>query len=265
MFIGIVVVLIILIWLITNTIKIVPEYERGVVFRLGRLMGARGPGLFLLIPGIEKMVKMSLRTITFEVTPQEMMTKDNVPVQVNAVIWFRIIDPSKAVVNVENFSLATMQVAQTTLRSVLGQVDLDSLLSDRETINSKLQQIIDEQTAPWGIKVSLVEVKDVQVPDTMKRMMARQAEVERDRRAKVINAEGEFQASEKLVMAGQKMSENPLAIQLRYLQTATEIASSDKTSTLVFPIPIELFNLFTKIIDNKKPAEETENKKTEDK
>ncbi|MCL5674131.1 MAG: slipin family protein [Candidatus Omnitrophica bacterium] len=256
MFLGIVAGVIILIWLITNTIKIVPEYERGVVFRLGRLMGSRGPGLFLLIPGIEKMVKMSLRTVTFEVTPQEMMTKDNVPVQVNAVVWFRIIDPSKAVVNVENFSLATMQVSQTTLRSVLGQVDLDGLLSDRDTINAKLQQIIDEQTSPWGIKVSLVEVKDVQVPDTMKRMMARQAEVERDRRAKVINAEGEFQASEKLVAAGKKMSENPLAIQLRYLQTATEIAASDKTSTLVFPIPVELFSLFTtKMVENKKPVE----------
>ncbi len=261
MFIGIVVGIIVLVWIITNTIKIVPEYERGVIFRLGRLMGTRGPGFFLLIPGVEKMVKMSLRTITFEVTPQEVMTKDNVPVQVNAVLWFRIIDPSKAVVNVENFSLATMQVSQTTLRSVIGQVELDQVLTERDTINHKLQQIIDEQTVPWGIKVSLVEIKDVQVPDAMKKMMARQAEVERERRAKIINAEGEFQASEKLVAAGVKMSENPLAIQLRYLQTATEIASSDKTSTLIFPIPVEFLNLFASMVSKKS----TEDKKPENK
>ncbi|MCM8822211.1 MAG: slipin family protein [Candidatus Omnitrophica bacterium] len=236
--------------IITNTVKIVPEYERGVIFRLGRLIGPRGPGLFFLIPGVERMVKVSLRTVTFDVTPQEVMTKDNVPIKVNAVVWFRVMDPSKAIVEVENYRLSTMQIAQTTLRGVLGQMELDEILSERDKINHKLQQIIDEQTDPWGIKVSIVEIKEVELPDTMKRAMARQAEVERERRAKVINAEGEYQASEKLVAAARKLSEVPIAIQLRYLQTASEIAT-EKNSTLVFPLPIELFSAFKSLIDKK--------------
>ncbi|MCM8828069.1 MAG: slipin family protein, partial [Candidatus Omnitrophica bacterium] len=203
-----------------------------------------------LIPGVERMVKVSLRTVTFDVTPQEVMTKDNVPIKVNAVVWFRVMDPSKAIVEVENYRLSTMQIAQTTLRGVLGQMELDEILSERDKINHKLQQIIDEQPDPWGIKVSIVEIKEVELPDTMKRAMARQAEVERERRAKVINAEGEYQASEKLVAAARKLSEVPIAIQLRYLQTASEIAT-EKNSTLVFPLPIELFSAFKSLIDKK--------------
>lgn len=240
----------VLITIITNTIKIVPEYERGVVFRLGRLMGPRGPGLFFLIPGVEKMIKVSLRTVTFDVTPQEVMTRDNVPIKVNAVVWFRVMDPSKAIVEVENYHLSTMQIAQTTLRGVLGQMELDEILSERDKINHKLQQIIDEQTDPWGIKVSIVEIKEVELPDAMKRAMARQAEVERERRAKVINAEGEYQASEKLVAAARKLSEVPIAIQLRYLQTASEIAT-EKNSTLVFPLPLEMFSVFKQMAEKK--------------
>ncbi|MCX7705084.1 MAG: slipin family protein [bacterium] len=233
--------------ILSNTIKIVAQYERGVVFRLGRLMEPpRGPGLTWLIPGIEKMVRVSLRTVTFDVTPQEVMTRDNVPIKVNAVVWFRVMDPAKAIVEVENYHLSTMQIAQTTLRGVLGQMELDEILSERDKINHRLQQIIDEQTDPWGIKVSIVEIKEVELPDTMKRAMARQAEVERERRAKVINAEGEYQASEKLVAAAKKLSEVPIAIQLRYLQTASEIAT-EKNSTLVFPIPLELFSVFKRM------------------
>lgn len=233
-----------LVIIISNAIKIIPQYERGVVFRLGKLMEPpRGPGLTWLIPGIERMVRVSLRTVTFDVTPQEVMTRDNVPIKVNAVVWFRVMDPAKAIVEVENYHLSTMQIAQTTLRGVLGQMELDEILSERDKINHRLQQIIDEQTDPWGIKVSIVEIKEVELPDTMKRAMARQAEVERERRAKVINAEGEYQASEKLVAAAKKLSEVPIAIQLRYLQTASEIAT-EKNSTLVFPIPLELFSVF---------------------
>ena len=231
--------------IIANTIRVVNEYERGVIFRLGRLIGAKGPGLFFLIPIVDRMVKISLRTVTFDVTPQEIITKDNVPVKVNAVIYFRVIDPCKAVVDVENYQLATMQIAQTTLRGVLGQSELDDLLSEREKINQRLQQIIDEQTDPWGIKVSIVEVKEVELPETMKRAMASQAESERNRRAKIINAEGEFQASEKLVAASRILEQSPLGIQLRYLQVATEIAS-EKNSTLVFPLPLELFGAWLK-------------------
>ncbi|MBU2495327.1 MAG: slipin family protein [Candidatus Omnitrophota bacterium] len=231
--------------IISNTIRVVSEYERGVIFRLGRLIGAKGPGLFFLIPIVDRMVKISLRTVTFDVTPQEIITKDNVPVKVNAVIYFRVLDPCKAVVDVENYQLATMQIAQTTLRGVLGQSELDDLLSEREKINQKLQQIIDGQTDPWGIKVSIVEVKEVELPDTMKRAMASQAESERNRRAKIINAEGEFQASEKLVAASRILEQSPLGIQLRYLQVATEIAS-EKNSTLVFPLPLELFGAWLK-------------------
>ena len=231
--------------IISNMIRVVNEYERGVIFRLGRLIGAKGPGLFFLIPIVDRMVKISLRTVTFDVTPQEIITRDNVPVKVNAVVYFRVLDPCKAVVEVENYQLATMQIAQTTLRGVLGQSELDDLLSEREKINQKLQQIIDEQTDPWGIKVSIVEVKEVELPDTMKRAMASQAESERNRRAKIINAEGEFQASEKLVAASRILEQSPLGIQLRYLQVATEIAS-EKNSTLVFPLPLELFGAWLK-------------------
>jgi len=231
--------------IISNMIRVVNEYERGVIFRLGRLIGAKGPGLFFLIPIVDRMVKISLRTVTFDVTPQEIITRDNVPVKVNAVVYFRVLDPCKAVVEVENYQLATMQIAQTTLRGVLGQSELDDLLSEREKINQKLQQIIDEQTDHWGIKVSIVEVKEVELPDTMKRAMASQAESERNRRAKIINAEGEFQASEKLVAASRILEQSPLGIQLRYLQVATEIAS-EKNSTLVFPLPLELFGAWLK-------------------
>jgi len=254
MFVWAVLGIIVAMMLITSTVKVVPEYERGVVFRLGRLVGPRGPGLFFLIPGIERMIKVSLRTVTFDVTPQEVMTRDNVPIKVNAVVWFRVMDPSKAIVEVENYRLSTMQIAQTTLRGVLGQMELDEILAERDKINHKLQQIIDEQTDPWGIKVSIVEIKEVELPDTMKRAMARQAEVERDRRAKVINAEGEYQASEKLVAAARRLSEVPIAIQLRYLQTASEIAT-EKNSTLVFPIPIEMFSFLKQSMEKK--AEQT--------
>ena len=231
--------------IMSNMIRVVNEYERGVIFRLGRLIGAKGPGLFFLIPIVDRMVKISLRTVTFDVTPQEIITRDNVPVKVNAVVYFRVLDPCKAVVEVENYQMATMQIAQTTLRGVLGQSELDDLLSEREKINQRLQQIIDEQTDPWGIKVSIVEVKEVELPDTMKRAMASQAESERNRRAKIINAEGEFQASEKLVAASRILEQSPLGIQLRYLQVATEIAS-EKNSTLVFPLPLELFGAWLK-------------------
>jgi len=234
---------VIFLMLLFNTIRVLNEYERGVIFRLGRLVGARGPGLFFLIPFIERMVKISLRTVTFDITPQEVMTKDNVPIKVNAVVWFRVMDPQKAVVDVENYQQATIQIAQTTLRGVTGHHELDEILSEREKINEKLQQIIDERTDPWGIKVSIVEIKEVELPDSMKRAMARQAEVERERRAKVINAEGEFQASEKLRDAARILSEVPAAMQLRFLQTAAEIAT-EKNSTLVFPLPMELLKLF---------------------
>ena len=234
---------IVIFFILANAIKIVTEYERGVVFRLGRLVGARGPGLIFIIPIIERMVKVSLRTLTFDVTPQEVMTKDNVPIKINAVVWFRVMDPTKAVVEVENYQLATMQIAQTTLRGVAGQLELDEILAEREKINQRLQQIIDEQTDPWGIKVSIVEIKEVELPDSMKRAMARQAEVERERRAKIINAEGEFQAAKKLQEAAKILSEVPEAIHLRYLQTASEIAT-EKNSTLVFPLPMEFIRIF---------------------
>ncbi|HOJ40305.1 MAG TPA: slipin family protein, partial [bacterium] len=204
--------------------------------------GVRGPGLFFLIPMVERMVKISLRTLTFDVTPQEVMTKDNVPIKVNAVVYFRVMDPARAVVEVENYQVATVQIAQTTLRGVVGHNELDDILAEREKINQRLQQFIDEQTDPWGIKVSIVEIKEVELPESMKRAMARQAEVERERRAKVINAEGELQASEKLREAARILAEIPQAMHLRYLQTATEIAT-EKNSTLVFPLPMEFFNL----------------------
>jgi regulator of protease activity HflC (stomatin/prohibitin superfamily) len=229
---------------LTAAIKVAREYERGVIFRLGRLLPEpKGPGLFLLIPIVDRMVKVDLRTITLNVPPQEVITKDNVPVRVNAVAYFRIIDPKAAIVQVENFMVATSQIAQTTLRSVLGQHLLDELLSERDKINAILQQIIDEATAPWGVKVSIVEVKDVEIPAGMQRAMARQAEAERERRAKVIAAEGEFQASERLKDAANVMAEAPVALQLRYLQTLLEIGATNST-TIVFPAPIDLISPF---------------------
>jgi regulator of protease activity HflC (stomatin/prohibitin superfamily) len=219
-------------------IKVAREYERGIVFRLGRLLPSpKGPGLFILIPVVDRMVKVDLRTITLTVPPQEVITKDNVPVRVNAVAYFRIVDPKAAIVQIENFMVATSQIAQTTLRSVLGQHQLDELLSEREKINAILQGIIDESTAPWGIKVSIVEVKDVEIPSGMQRAMARQAEAERERRAKIINSEGEFQAAERLKDAARVIAEEPTALQLRYLQTLLELGSSQAT-TIVFPVDL---------------------------
>jgi regulator of protease activity HflC (stomatin/prohibitin superfamily) len=227
-----------------SAIKVAREYERGIVFRLGRLLPEpKGPGLFLLIPIVDRMVKVDLRTITLNIPPQEVITKDNVPVRVNAVAYFRIVEPKNAIVQVENFMVATSQIAQTTLRAVLGQHQLDELLSEREKINAILQEIIDGQTSPWGIKVSIVEVKDVEIPAGMQRAMARQAEAERERRAKVINAEGEFQASERLKDAALVIEEHPIALQLRYLQTLLEIGAGNAT-TIVFPAPIDLISPF---------------------
>ena len=232
----------ILVWF--YSVKIVAEYERGVIFRLGRLVGARGPGLFVILPIVDRMVKMDLRTVTMDVPSQECITRDNVTVKVNAVIYFRVVKPEDAVVKVLDHFRATSQIAQTTLRSVLGQSLLDDLLSERDEINAKLQKIIDEQTEPWGVKVSTVEVKDVELPQSMQRAMARQAEAERERRAKIINADGELQASERLAEAGRIMSEEPATLQLRFLQTLSEIAT-EKNSTIVFPVPIDLISLFT--------------------
>jgi regulator of protease activity HflC (stomatin/prohibitin superfamily) len=229
--------------LIPMTVKIVPEYERGVIFRLGRLVGARGPGLFLIIPFVDRMVKVDLRVITMDVPSQEVITKDNVTVRVNAVVFLRVVDPESAVVKVLDHIRATSQISQTTLRNVLGQSELDELLSQRETLNETLQRIIDEQTDPWGIKVSAVEIKEVELDETMKRSMAAQAEAERDRRAKIIHAEGELQASEKLAQAGSVIAKEPVTLQLRYLQTLTEIAS-ERNSTLIFPLPIDLISMF---------------------
>ena len=229
--------------LIPMTVKIVPEYQRGVVFRLGRLIGARGPGLFLIIPFADRMVKVDLRVITMDVPSQEVITKDNVTVRVNAVVFLRVVDPESSVVKVLDHIRATSQISQTTLRNVLGQSELDELLAQREKLNETLQRIIDEQTDPWGIKVSAVEIKEVELDETMKRSMAAQAEAERDRRAKIIHAEGELQASEKLAQAGTVMAKEPVTLQLRYLQTLTEIAS-ERNSTLIFPLPIDLISMF---------------------
>jgi regulator of protease activity HflC (stomatin/prohibitin superfamily) len=226
-------------------IRILREYERGVIFRLGKLLGAKGPGLVLLIPIVDRMVKMDLRVITIEVPKQEVMTRDNVPATVDAVIYFRVVDPQAAVVKVENFLKASSLIAQTTLRSVLGQSQLDELLAQRDKINQQLQEIIDKHTEPWGVKVTSVEVRDVVLPDTMKRAMAKQAEAERERRAKVVNAEGEFQAAEKLVQAAGMIAAQPIALQLRYLQTMAEIASEHNTATFI-PIPMDLFTPFLK-------------------
>jgi regulator of protease activity HflC (stomatin/prohibitin superfamily) len=230
---------VILLLLLASSVRILREYERGVIFRLGRLIAQKGPGLILLIPIVDQMVRIDLRTITLNVPPQEVITKDNVTVRVNAVAYFRVVDSNKAVTEIENFLLATSQIAQTTLRSVLGKAELDSLLGERERLNIELQQIIDEQTEPWGIKVSTVEVKDVELPQNMQRSIALQAEAERERRAKIINADGEFQAAEKLSQAANIISQNPATLQLRYLQTLLQIGG-DQNSTIVFPLPIDL-------------------------
>src|SRR5881398_2667899 len=240
----VVVLLFLVVLFLISAIKVAREYERGIVFRLGRLLPApKGPGLFILIPVVDRMVKVDLRTITLNIPPQEVITKDNVPARVNAVAYFRIVEPKNAIVQVENYMAATSQISQTTLRSVLGQHVLDELLSEREKINAILQEIIDEATGPWGIKVSIVEVKDVEIPSSMQRAMARQAEAERERRAKIINAEGEFQAAERLKDAALVIEQHPTALQLRYLQTLLELGSSQST-TIVFPAPIELIKPF---------------------
>jgi regulator of protease activity HflC (stomatin/prohibitin superfamily) len=229
--------------LAASAIKILKEYERGVIFRLGRLIGAKGPGIIFIIPGVDKLMKISLRTVTMDIPPQDVITRDNVSIKVNAVVYFRVVDPNRAVVEVENYLYATSQLAQTTLRSVVGQMELDELLGQREKINLQLQDILDKHTEPWGIKVSLVETKQVDLPEEMRRAIARQAEAERERRAKVIHAEGEYQASEKLAEAAKVISINPAALQLRFLQTLTEVAT-EKNSTTIFPVPIDLLKPF---------------------
>ena len=241
--VAVVIILVLAVAAAGASVRILREYERAVVFRLGRLVGAKGPGIVLLVPLIDRMVRVDLRTVTFEVPPQDVITRDNVPAKVNAVAYFRVVDPVKSVVEVERIRNATSQIAQTTLRSVLGKADLDTLLAEREQLNENLQQIIDEQTEPWGVKVTTVEIKDVGIPQGMQRAMARQAEAERERRAKVINAEGEFQASERLFDAAEVMSGNPAALQLRYLQTLTEIGATHN-STVVFPLPIDVVKPF---------------------
>ena len=248
----IIIILLFLLVVLLASVKIVKEYERGVVFRLGRLVGPRGPGLILLLPFIERMTKVDLRTVTMDVPAQEVITRDNVTVRVNAVSYFRVIDPSAAVTNVTDYIRATSQIAQTTLRSVLGQSSLDELLSEREKINAELQRIIDEQTEPWGVKVSIVEVKDVELPQSMQRAMARQAEAEREKRAKIIHAEGEFQASKQLGEAAAVIAQEPIALQLRYLQTLSEIGT-EKNTTVVFPLPIELLGLLPDYIKDADP------------
>jgi regulator of protease activity HflC (stomatin/prohibitin superfamily) len=236
-------------FLLGNMVKILREYERGVIFRLGRLVGIRGPGIIILIPFVEKMVKVGLRTVVFDVPPQDVITRDNVSVKVNAVLYYRVVDPTRAIVEVEDFMYATSQLSQTTLRSVLGEADLDHLLSDRDKINQKLQEILDRQTDPWGIKVSAVEIKHIDLPHEMQRAMARQAEAERERRAKVITAEGEFQASEKIAAAARIIGSEPTAIQLRFLGTLVEVAA-ENNSTVVFPVPIDFLGT---LLDRVKP------------
>jgi regulator of protease activity HflC (stomatin/prohibitin superfamily) len=234
-----VIVLVLGVTVMATSVRVLREYERGVLFRLGRLMDQRGPGLVMIVPGIDRMERISLRTITLTVPPQEVITRDNVPARVTAVAYYRVVDPNKAVVEVQSYDEATLQVAQTTLRSILGGADLDALLGERERLNDSLQQIIDTQTEPWGIKVTAVEIKDVEIPERMQHAIARQAEAERERRAKIINAEGEFQAAEKLSQAAEMIGKNPVTIQLRYLQTLREIGST-QNSTIVFPMPIDL-------------------------
>lgn len=246
--IPLLVVVILVVMFLASAIKILNEYERAVLFRLGRIREIKGPGLIIIIPGIDKIVRIDMRTITMDVPPQDVITKDNVSIKVNAVVYFRVLDANAAVVNVENYLFATSQLAQTTLRSVCGQVELDEILSEREKINLHLQEILDRSTDPWGIKVSLVEVKHIDLPEEMKRAMAKQAEAERERRAKVINAEGEFQAAQKLIDAAALMETQPMSLQLRYLQTLNQIAA-ENNSTTVFPIPIDLFKPFMKLLE----------------
>jgi regulator of protease activity HflC (stomatin/prohibitin superfamily) len=241
---ALIVLLVLIAALAASSVRVLREYERAVVFRLGRLTGQRGPGVVVLIPGIDRMVRVSLRTVTLTIPPQDVITRDNVPARVDAVGYFRVVDPNASVVSVEDAVRATLQISQTTLRSVLGKADLDTLLSEREHLNDALQQIIDEQTEPWGIKVTAVEIKDVGIPAAMQRAMARQAEAERERRAKIINAEGEFQAAAKLADAAEVISRQPAALQLRYMQTLREIGGGDQGSTIVFPLPIDLVKPF---------------------
>ncbi len=245
--------------ILSMAIKIVTEYERGVIFRLGRLIGAKGPGFFLIIPFVDRMVKVDLRVVTMDVPPQEVITKDNVTVRVNAVVYFRVVNPEDSVVKVLDHIRATSQISQTTLRNVLGQSELDELLTERDRLNQMLQKIIDEHTDPWGVKVSTVEIKEVELAEQMKRMMAAQAEAERERRAKIIHADGEFQASEKLAQAGAIIGREPTTLQLRYLQTLTEIAS-ERNSTIIFPLPINIFEAFTRISSKASSSEEKTSK-----
>ncbi|MFZ1801096.1 MAG: slipin family protein [Chitinophagaceae bacterium] len=249
--IGLIIIIVIVLYILASSIRILREYERGVVFRLGRVLnqGAKGPGLILLVPIIDKMVKVSLRTVVMDVPPQDVITQDNVSIKVNAVIYFRVIDPQKAIIEIENYLVGTSQLSQTTLRSVLGQSELDDILSKREKINIRLQQIIDQQTEPWGVKVTHVEVKQIDLPQEMQRAMAKQAEAERERRSKVISAEGEFQASQRLSDAAKILSEQPSALTLRYLQTLREIAT-ENNSTTIFPIPIDILKPFMKFSEN---------------
>lgn len=247
--VGVVPILIIVFFILASAIRILKEYERGVIFRLGRLAGVRGPGLILIIPIIDKVVKVSLRTIAMDVPPQDVITKDNVSIKVNAVVYFRVMEAGKAIVEVQDYLYATSQLAQTTLRSILGQFEFDGILSERDQVNEKLQQILDRHTDPWGIKVSLVEVKHIDLPEEMKRAIARQAEAERERRAKIIHAKGELQASEQLAEAAKKLQEQPASIQLRFLQTLSEIAA-ENNSTIAFPVPIDLFKNFFQKNDN---------------
>jgi len=250
-----IVVVVFLLLILTSAVKVLREYERGVIFRLGRLIAQKGPGLILLIPIIDQMERVDLRTVTLNVPPQEVITRDNVTVRVNAVAYFRVIDPNRAITEVENYLLATSQISQTTLRSVLGKAELDSLLAERERLNVELQQIIDEQTEPWGVKVTTVEVKDVEIPADMQRAIARQAEAERERRAKIIAAEGEFQAAEKLSEAADVMSRNPVTVQLRYMQTLIEIGGQN-SKTIVFPLPLDLIEPLTDVAKVIKQAQQ---------
>ncbi|MEU7278500.1 slipin family protein [Streptomyces sp. NPDC045431] len=240
--IGIILGAAVLLLLLMAAVKVVPEYERGVIFRLGRIIGAKGPGLFVIIPVVDRMVRVSLRTVTMDIPPQDVITKDNVTVRVNAVTYFNVVDPNRSVLAIEDHIKGTSQIAQTTLRSILGQVDLDELLINRDEINQRLQQIIDDVTNPWGVKVTLVEVKDVELPEAMRRAMARQAEAERDRRAKVIHAKGEFEAAETLAHAAERIEGHPAAMHLRILSTMAEV-SSERNSTLIFPLPMEILRL----------------------
>lgn len=246
----ILVVIFVAIFILANSIRVLNEYERGVIFRLGRAIGAKGPGLIILIPVIDKMVKVDLRTVTMDVPPQEVITRDNVSVKVNAVVYFRALDPMKAVLSVENYLYATSQLAQTTLRSVCGQGEMDDLLSEREKINKQLQEILDRQTEPWGVKISAVEIKGIDLPDEMKRAMAKQAEAEREKRAKIIHSAGEYEAAANLAKAADMISMNPVTLQLRYLQTLTEIAV-EKNSTILFPLPMDMIKPFLGLMEKK--------------